>query len=146
VHALHAPERGVIEAQARKVDLALGAQAIADGVAQRPGLLVDLLQHEGVEAALLSSIQQQAANPQGPYQPADLALLVKKVLGDNKSLYDAVSEVDEAARERQAQEMPAGSPETMPGLAMLGMGAEAPVAGPPAGGGGIEALLAQLGG
>jgi hypothetical protein len=93
---------------------------------------------------LLSSIQQQAANPQGPYQPADLALLVKKVLADNKSLYDAVTEVDEAARERQAQEMPEGAPETMPGLAMPGMGAEAPVAGPPAGG--IEALLAQLGG
>jgi len=38
------------------------------------------------------------------------------------------------------------APETMPGLAMPGMGAEQPMAAPPAGGGGIEALLAQLGG
>ena len=117
----------------------------ADPLISDPDLEHDRIVSEGVEAALLSSIQQQAANPEGPYQPADLALLVKKVLMDNKSLYDAVSEVDEAARERQAQEMPEGAPETMPGLAMPGMGAEAPAAGPP-GGGGIEALLAQLGG
>lgn len=117
----------------------------ADPLIGDPDMEHDRIVSEGVEAALLSSIQQQAANPQGPYQPADLALLVKKVLADNKSLYDAVSEVDEAARERQAQEMPQGAPETMPGLAMPGMGAEAPMAGPP-GGGGIEALLAQLGG
>lgn len=117
----------------------------ADPLIGDPDMEHDRIVSEGVEAALLSSIQQQAANPQGPYQPADLALLVKKVLGDNKSLYDAVTEVDEAARERQAQEMPQGAPETMPGLAMPGMGAEAPAAGPP-GGGGIEALLAQLGG
>jgi len=116
----------------------------ADPLISDPDMEHDRIVSEGVEAALLSSIQQQAANPQGPYQPADLALLVKKVLADNKSLYDAVTEVDEAARERQAQEMPEGSPETMPGLAMPGMGAEAPMAGPP--GGGIEALLAQLGG
>jgi len=117
----------------------------ADPLISDPDMEHDRIVSEGVEAALLSSIQQQAANPEGPYQPADLALLVKKVLMDNKSLYDAVSEVDEAARERQAQEMPEGAPETMPGLAMPGMGAEAPAAGPP-GGGGIEALLAQLGG
>jgi hypothetical protein len=116
----------------------------ADPLISDPDMEHDRIVAEGVEAALLSSIQQQAANPQGPYQPADLALLVKKVLGENKSLYDAVEEVDMAARERQAQEMPEGAPETMPGLAMPGMGAEAPVAGPPAGG--IEALLAQLGG
>jgi hypothetical protein len=41
--------------------------------------------------------------------------------------------------------MPVGAPETMPGLALPGMGAEAPMAAPP-GGGGIEQLLAQLGG
>ena len=117
----------------------------ADPLISDPDMEHDRIVSEGVEAALLSSIQQQAANPEGPYQPADLALLVKKVLMDSKSLYDAVTEVDEAARKRQAEEMPEGAPETMPGLAMPGMGAEAPAAGPP-GGGGIEALLAQLGG
>ena len=117
----------------------------ADPLISDPDMEHDRIVSEGVEAALLSSIQQQAANPEGPYQPADLALLVKKVLMDSKSLYDAVTEVDEAARKRQAEEMPQGAPETMPGLAMPGMGAEAPMAAP-AGGGGIEALLSQLGG
>jgi hypothetical protein len=76
-------------------------------------------------------------------------LLVKKVMVDNKSLFDAVKEVDDAARERQAQEVPAGAPEGMPGLAMPGMGAEAPMAppaGPQGGPEGLAALLAQLGG
>ena len=118
----------------------------ADPLISDPDMEHDRIISEGVEAALLSSIQQQAANPEGPYQPADLALLVKKVVQNNKSLFDAVAEIDEAARERQAQEMPEGAPETMPGLAMPGMGAEAPPAAPPGGGGGIEALLAQLGG
>lgn len=116
----------------------------ADPLIADPDMEHDRIVSEGVEAALLASIQQQAANPAGPYQPADLAMLVKKVMVDNKSLFDAVKEVDDAARERQAQEQPQGSPMTMPGLAMPGMGAEAPPAGPPAGG--IEALLAQLGG
>lgn len=118
----------------------------ADPLIADPDMEHDRIVSEGVEAALLASIQQQAANPEGPYQPADLAALVKKVMVENKSLFDAVSEVDDEARERQAQEVPQGAPEGMPGLAMPGMGAEAPMApaGPP--GGGIEALLAQLGG
>ena len=116
----------------------------ADPLISDPNIEHDRIIAEGVEAALLSSIQQQAANPAGPYQPADLALLVKKVLVDNKSLYDAVSEVDETAKERQAQQVPAGAPEAQPGLAMPGMGAEQPVeAAAPAG---IEGLLARLGG
>ena len=118
----------------------------ADPLISDPDMEHDRIVSEGVEAALLASIQQQAANPDGPYQPADLALLVRKVMVDNKSLFDAVKEVDDAARERQAQEVPQGAPAGMPGLAMPGMGAEAPMAGPPPGGGGIEALLAQLGG
>jgi len=120
----------------------------ADPMIGDPELERDRITAEGVEAALLASIQQQAANPEGPYQPADLAALVKKVMLQKKSLFDAVTEVDEEARERQAQEVPAGAPEGMPGLAMPGMGAEAPMAPPPGppGGGGIEALLAQLGG
>jgi hypothetical protein len=75
-------------------------------------------------------------------------MLVKKVLVENKSLFDAVSEVDAAAKERQAAEAPQGAPETMPGLAPPGMGAEQPVA-PPEGAQGqpdIQSLLAQLGG
>jgi hypothetical protein len=124
----------------------------ADPLISDPDMEHDRIISEGVEAALLSSIQQQAANPDGPYQPADLALLVKKVMVENKSLFDAVSEVDNAARERQAAEVEPGMPEGMPGLAMPGMGAEAGMMGPegmggaPAGPPNIEALLAQLGG
>jgi len=65
---------------------------------------------------------------------------------ENKSLFDAVAEVDQEARERQATEAEQMAPETMPGLAMPGMGAEQPAAAPQGGAGGLGALLAQLGG
>ena len=116
----------------------------ADPLISDPELEHDRIIAEGVESALLASIQQQAANPQGPYQPDDLAYLTFLVMEQDQSLYEAVRLTDERARERQAQMMPMGSPETMPGLAMPGMGAEAPVQGgeaPP-----LEALLSQLGG
>ena len=116
----------------------------ADPLISDPDLEHDRIIAEGVESALLQSIQQQAANPQGPYQPEDLAFLTRLVVEQDVPLFDAVSRTDERARERQTQAMPQGSPETMPGLAMPGMGAEAPVAGP-AGAPPLEALLAQLG-
>jgi hypothetical protein len=116
----------------------------ADPLISDPDLEHDRIIAEGVEAALLSSIQQQAANPEGPYQPDDLAYLVKLVVENDEPLFDAVRKTDERARERQAEAMPMGSPETMPGLAMPGMGAQAPVAGPQ-GPPPLEALLAQLG-
>lgn len=111
----------------------------------------DRITAEAMESALLTSIQQQASDPNGPYQPADLAYLTKLVLAENVTIYDAVERTQKRAQERQATPaappaMPGGmSPEAMPGLAMPGMGAEQP-APAPGGGGGIEALLAQLGG
>ena len=119
----------------------------ADPLIGDPDLEHDRIIAEGVESALLSSIQQQAANPQGPYQPEDLAYLTKLVIEKDVSLFDAVQRTDQRARDRQAAMAPAGAPETMPGLAMPGMGAEAqggppPPAGPPP----IQNLLAQLGG
>jgi hypothetical protein len=116
----------------------------ADPLISDPDLEHDRIIAEGVEAALLSSIQQQAANPQGPYQPDDLAYLTKLVVEQDVPLFDAVRRTNERAQERQAMAMPQGAPETMPGLALPGMGAEAPVAGP-AGAPPLEALLAQLG-
>jgi hypothetical protein len=116
----------------------------ADPLISDPDLEHDRIIAEGVEAALLQSIQQQAANPQGPYQPDDLAYLTKLVVEQDVPLFDAVRRTNERAQERQAQAMPQGSPETMPGLAMPGMGAEAPVQGPQ-GAPPLEALLAQLG-
>jgi hypothetical protein len=117
----------------------------ADPLISDPDLEHDRIIAEGVEAALLSSIQQQAANPAGPYQPEDLAYLTKLVVELDVPLFEAVRRTDQRARDRQAQAMPQGSPETMPGLAMPGMGAEAPAAAP-AGPPPLEALLAQIGG
>ena len=116
----------------------------ADPLITDPELEHDRIIAEGVESALLSSIQQQAVNPQGPYQPEDLAYLTSLVLEKDATLYDAVKRTDQRARDRQAAAMPQGAPETMPGLAAPGMGAEAPVQGP-AGAPPLEALLAQLG-
>jgi hypothetical protein len=120
----------------------------ADPLISDPDLEHDRIIAEGVESALLSSIQQQAAQPGGPYQPEDLAYLTKLVLQDDVPLYEAVRRTDQRARDRQAAMAPAGAPETMPGLAMPGMGAEMQAAPPEMGGGAppLEALLAQLGG
>ena len=53
------------------------------------------------------------------------------VKNDQMELAEAVEKVQREAQERQAEVMPAGSPETMPGLAAPGMGAEAMAAMPP---------------
>ena len=116
----------------------------ADPLITDPELEKDRITAESMEAALLSSIQAQAADPNGPYQPEDLAYLTKLTVEENVPLYEAVRRTNERAQERQATAVPAGSPETQPGLAAPGMGAEAPAQ--PAGGGGIEGLLASLGG
>jgi hypothetical protein len=114
----------------------------ADPLISDPELEKDRIVAEGLEAALLSSIQQQAADPNGPYQPSDLAYLTKLVATNKMSLPDAIEATQKRAQERQAAQAPAGSPETMPGLAMPGMGAEQPAAGPQPGG--VQALLASL--
>jgi hypothetical protein len=62
----------------------------------------------------------------------------------NVSIYEAVQMTQKRAQERQASMAPAGSPETMPGLAVPGSGAEMQAA--PAAPQGIQGLLAQLGG
>lgn len=117
----------------------------ADPLISDPELEHDRIISEGVEAALLSSIQQQAVDPNGPYQPDDLAYLTKLVMEQDVTLYDAVERTNTRAQQRQAMAMPMGAPETMPGLAMPGMGAEAPVQGP-GGQPSLEQLLAQIGG
>jgi len=108
----------------------------ADPLITDPELEKDRITAESMEAALLSSIQAQAADPSGPYQPDDLAYLTKLTVEENVPLYEAVRRTNERA-------LPAGAPEAQPGLATPGMGAEAPQAGGPAG---IEGLLASLGG
>tara|TARA_B100000287_G_scaffold353790_1_gene343710 strand:+ start:1828 stop:3579 length:1752 start_codon:yes stop_codon:yes gene_type:complete len=97
---------------------------------------------ENLEQALLVSIQTQAS--QGSIPPNDLARITELVRTDKAELADAVQKVQEEAQQRQASEAPAGSPETMPGLAQEGVGAEQAVAsagGRPA----LRDLLAQVG-
>jgi hypothetical protein len=116
----------------------------ADPLIADPELERDRIVAEGIEAALLSSIQAQAADPNGPYQPDDLAYIAEMVASNKMSLPAAIQAAQKRAQERQAAQAPPGSPETMPGLAMPGMGAEQPM-GPPPGPQGLEGLLSQLG-
>jgi hypothetical protein len=117
----------------------------SDPLITDPELEKDRIAAESMEAALLSSIQAQAADPNGPYQPDDLAYLSMLTIEKNKPLYEAVQLTQKRAQERQAAAMPQGAPETMPGLAMPGMGAEAPAQGP-SGPPNIQDLLSRLGG
>lgn len=88
----------------------------------------DRIVAEGLEAALLASIQQQGNA--GEIPPADLARIAQLVLENKKNLAGAVQQAQEEAQKRQAQEVPAADPMAQPGLAMPGMGAEAPAAIP----------------
>ena len=115
----------------------------ADPLISDPELERDRIVAEGIESALLSSIQTQAADPNGPYQPDDLAYLAEQVLTNKMSLPQAIMAAQKRAQERQAAQAPAGAPETMPGLSAPGMGMEAG-AGP--GPQDLQSLLAGLGG
>ena len=113
-----------------------------------PEMERDRIVAETMESALLDSIKTQAADPNGPYQPEDLAYLTRLVLVENVPIYDAVARTNRRAQERQAAQAPTPPeggmpPEAMPGLAMPGMGGEQPM---PPQAGGVEGLLAQLGG
>lgn len=81
---------------------------------------------EGIEAAMLAALQQQAS--QGLIPPNDLARIMQLVRTNKAELADAIMQAQEEAQKRQSTtEEPAipGAPETMPGLAQEGMGAEA---------------------
>jgi hypothetical protein len=117
----------------------------ADPLISDPELERDRIVAEGIEAALLSSIQAQAADPNGPYQPDDLAYVAEQVQSNKMSLPEAIMAAQKRAQERQAAMAPQGAPETMPGLSAPGMGMEAGIGGP-AGPASLESLLGGLGG
>lgn len=116
----------------------------ADPMISDPELERDRIIAEAIESALLQSIQAQAADPNGPYQPDDLAWIAEKVQTNAMSLAEAIQAAQKRAQERQATPAPAGAPETMPGLSPAGAGMEQPaqMTAP----GGMADLLAQLGG
>jgi hypothetical protein len=92
---------------------------------------------EGIEAALLASLQQQASQPGA--NVADFARIMELVDTDKMELAEAILAVQKEAQERQAAIDAEGnpatvdplSPEAQPGLAAPGMGAEAAATIPP---------------
>lgn len=106
---------------------------------------IQQIAREGVFVAFLSSIQSNAANPEGPYQPVHLARLDEK-LAQNKDLYQAVMELQAEIQEEQATvaETPA---QAQPGLSMPGQGVEQPTSIPEQGPslGNLTQLLSQIG-
>jgi len=108
-----------------------------------PEMEKDRVIGEGLEQALLQSIQTQAS--QGSIPPSDVAAIVALVASDKMDLAQAVTKVHEDAQKRQATPAPVGAPETMAGLGAPGMGAEQPAqapAAPPD----LAGFLASLGG
>lgn len=116
----------------------------ADPMVSDPELERDRIVSEAIESALLQSVQAQAADPNGPYQPDDLAFIAEQVGSNRMTLAEAIQAAQKRAQERQATPAPQGAPETMPGLSPAGVGMEQPMEAPAPGG--IEGLLAQLGG
>ncbi len=93
-----------------------------DPMVQDPDFEMRRIEGEAIHAAFLSSIQQQAADPNGPYQPIDLAEITRLVEEQGKPLYEAVQIVHDKAAKRQA-EAAAAPPEgaaAQPGLSQAG--------------------------
>jgi hypothetical protein len=102
----------------------------------------DRIVNESLEAAMMQSIQQQAAAGQIP--PADLSRIMALVITDRKSLADAVEQVHREAQERQAAQVAPSAPEAQPGLAQPGAGAEGSIAAPAPGIDHLNELMMQL--
>ena len=93
-----------------------------DPLVDDPEFEHDTVIGEQLEQALLSSVQQQAA--EGIIPPADLARIMDLVTNDQMELAGAVEKVQQEAQERQAEQVDPLAPAAQPGLALPGMGAE----------------------
>lgn len=96
-----------------------------------PDLEGDLVVSEGMQTAVLASLQAKANS--GELSIVDVARITQLIVEDNQPPYKAVQMAQEEAQRRQAQVdaqgqpdlVPAGAPEAQPGLAVPGQGAEA---------------------
>jgi hypothetical protein len=115
-----------------------------DPLIEDPDKEADAVVGERLDTAMLEGLGQMAAS--GALPPADLAAIKRKVLRNNMDLADAVVEAQREAQERQAAEAPQGSPETQPGIAAPGAGAESGqlVPEPPTGMDRLQSLLMSL--
>tara|TARA_B100000287_G_scaffold49248_1_gene43640 strand:+ start:193 stop:1959 length:1767 start_codon:yes stop_codon:yes gene_type:complete len=113
-----------------------------DPLVDDPEFEHDTVIGEQLEQALLSSVQQQAA--EGIIPPADLARIMDLVTNDQMELAGAVEKVQKEAQERQAEMVDPLAPEAQPGLALPGMGAESMPAEPLPGDEGMAPSLEEL--
>jgi hypothetical protein len=98
---------------------------------QDPDLMGEEVIKEGLEQAVLTSVQQMAAQPGAHYE--DVARIAELVTQQDMTIIQAVLQVQKEAQQRQAgvdengmpMAVPSGSPPTMPGLNAPGQGAEA---------------------
>jgi hypothetical protein len=100
-----------------------------DPLVDDPEFEHDTVIGEQLEQALLSSVQQQAA--EGAIPPGDLARIMELVVNNKMELAGAVEKVQLEAQKRQAELVPAGAPAAQPGLALPGAGAESVEMAPP---------------
>lgn len=93
-----------------------------DPLIHDPEAEADRIIVEGIQKAFLSSIQTQAADPNSPYTPDDLAYLYEQVYDKNVALYKAVQKLQTKKQAEQAQAAQGAlPPEAMqPGLAQAG--------------------------
>ena len=111
----------------------------------------DQVELEGLRAALLAGLEQQASA--GSLDPSIIARIAKAKAERHVTLEDAVSKIHEemqkeqadkvnAQQQQQQQQQPQASPEMQPGM---GVSPENPAQGAPQGQGqGLEQMLAQL--
>lgn len=118
-----------------------------DPLIENPELEHDRTVQEGIEKALLSQVQTLASQP-GGMPLTDLARVMQLVKSDRMELAEALIKVQEEAQARQAEQVPEGAPEAMPGIEMPGQGAEAgsmaPIPEPGEGQANLTQLLNQM--
>lgn len=121
-----------------------------DPLVQDPDAEMDRITLEGVRQASLSALQTQAADPAGPYQPADMARLEELIYDKNLPLFKAIAKLnDEKQKEQLAAQQGQLSDQAMqPGLGTAGAPGT-PQAGQPIGAappsmGNLTNILANL--
>lgn len=116
---------------AQKVGTGLMSKTTArkkDPDIEDPELEHDLTIAEGIEAAVMAAFQTQANAGEVPI--ADAARVQELVVTNRQELFEAIQTAQREAQERQAAQVQPADPAAQPGLAMPGMGAEAPTAIP----------------
>lgn len=114
-----------------------GGQRLAMGTLSREGFMeidplvkdpraeIQRMDREGIKTAWFGGLQQILSIPDSALQLTDIIDLDEE-LSKGTPLFEAFKRVQQKAQQRQATPAPTGAPETMPGVAQPGMGAEQP--------------------